>query len=121
LTGSPPTPKRFSPAVRAVVLAGNVIPKPERWIDDALFRPEVRRAYRNLVAQGWTDALRALHPDARICTLWDCFRNAYGHDAGQRIDHLLLSSAGARRRKAAGIDRDMGKGQRLCACLDAGN
>ena len=39
---------------------------PERWVDDALFRPEVRDAYRRLVEQGWTDALRALHPGERI-------------------------------------------------------
>jgi exodeoxyribonuclease-3 len=26
--------------------------------------------YRRLVAQGWTDALRALHPDERIYTFW---------------------------------------------------
>jgi hypothetical protein len=49
---------------------------PERWVDDALFRPEVREAYRRLVAQGWTDALRALHPDERIYTFWKYFRNA---------------------------------------------
>jgi exodeoxyribonuclease-3 len=41
---------------------------PERWVDDALFRPEVRDAYQRLVAQGWTDALRVLHPDERIYT-----------------------------------------------------
>ena len=59
-----------------VVLAGdfNVMPtdldvyKPERWVDDALFRPEVREAFRRLVAQGWLDALRKLHPDERIYT-----------------------------------------------------
>ena len=98
-----------------VVLAGdyNVMPteldvyKPERWVDDALFRPEVRDAYRRLVAQGWTDALRTLHPDERIYTFWDYFRNAYGRDAGLRIDHLLLSPAVARRLKAAGVDRDV--------------
>lgn len=75
-----------------VVLAGdfNVMPteldvyKPERWVDDALFRPEVRDAYRNLVEQGWTDALRSLHPEARIYTFWDYFRNAFGRDAGLR-------------------------------------
>jgi exodeoxyribonuclease-3 len=66
------------------VLAGdfNVMPTdldvyaPERWVDDALFRPDVREAYRRLVAQGWTDALRALHPDERIYTFWKYFRNA---------------------------------------------
>ena len=43
---------------------------PGGWVDDALVRPEVRDAYRRLVAQGWTDALRALHPDERIYTFW---------------------------------------------------
>ena len=96
-----------------VVLAGdyNVMPTdldvyaPERWRDDALFRPEVRAAYRALVAQGWTDALRTLHPDARIYTFWDYWRNAWGRDAGLRIDHLLLSPSAAARLIAAGVDR----------------
>jgi exodeoxyribonuclease-3 len=98
-----------------VVLAGdyNVMPTdldvyaPERWRDDALFRPEVREAYRSLVAQGWTDALRALNPDARIYTFWKYFRNAYARDAGLRIDHLLLAPALAPRLKDAGVDRDV--------------
>jgi exodeoxyribonuclease III len=97
-----------------VVLAGdyNVMPtdldvyKPERWIDDALFRPEVRDAYRRLVEQGWTDAIRALHPQERIYTFWDYFRNAFGRDAGLRIDHLLLSSSVAARLIGAGVDRE---------------
>ena len=90
----------------------NVIPteqdvyKPERWLDDALFRPEVRTAYADLVAQGWTDALRHLHPGERIYTFWDYFRNAYARDAGLRIDHLLLSPQLAGRLVAAGVDRE---------------
>ncbi|MBX3499195.1 MAG: exodeoxyribonuclease III [Alphaproteobacteria bacterium] len=96
-----------------VVLAGdfNVIPtdldvyKPERWIDDALFLPESRAAFRRLVAQGWTDAVRHLHPDQRIYTFWDYFRNSWPRDAGIRIDHLLLSPTLAGRLKGAGVDR----------------
>jgi len=95
-----------------VVIAGdfNVMPteldvyKPERWLDDALFRPEVRAAYRRLVDQGWTDALRHLHPDQRIYTFWDYFRNAYARNAGLRIDHLLLSPALAPRLLDAQVD-----------------
>jgi len=95
------------------VLAGdyNVMPtdldvyKPERWVDDALFRPEVREAYRRLVDQGWTDALRETHPGERIYTFWDYFRNAYARDAGLRIDHLLLSPDLAGRLQAAGVDK----------------
>jgi exodeoxyribonuclease-3 len=96
-----------------VVLTGdyNVMPtdldvyKPERWIDDALFRPEVRAAYARLVAQGWTDSLRTLHPGERIYTFWDYFRNAFGRDAGLRLDHLLLSPSLAARLKSAQVDR----------------
>ena len=98
-----------------VVLAGdyNVMPteldvyKPERWVDDALFRPEVRDAFRRLVGQGWTDALRTLHPGETIYTFWDYFRNAYARDAGLRIDHLLLNPAVAGRLVAAGVDREV--------------
>ncbi len=98
-----------------VILAGdyNVIPterdvyKPERWVDDALFRVEVREAFALLLAQGWTDALRHLHPDTQIFTFWDYFRNAYGRDAGLRIDHLLLNRAAAALLRAAGVDRDV--------------
>jgi exodeoxyribonuclease III len=97
------------------ILAGdyNVIPterdvyKPERWVDDALFRVEVREAFATLLKQGWTDAIRTLHPDATIYTFWDFFRNAYGRDAGLRIDHLLLNPALAGRLTAAGVDRDV--------------
>jgi exodeoxyribonuclease III len=98
-----------------VVLAGdyNVMPteldvyKPERWLDDALFRPEVRAAFRDLVAQGWTDALRALHPDERIYTFWEYFRNAWARNAGLRIDHFLLSPAAARRLVAGGVGSEV--------------
>ncbi len=98
-----------------VVLAGdfNVMPtdldvyKPERWVDDALFRPEVRAAYARLLDQGWTDSLRTLHPGERIYTFWDYFRNAYSRDAGLRIDHLLLSPALAGRLRRAGVDRSV--------------
>ena len=81
--------------------------KPERWVNDALFRVEVRDAFRRLAAQGWTDALRTLHPGERIYTFWDYFRNAYARDAGLRIDHLLLSPSVAPRLKAAGVDREV--------------
>lgn len=98
-----------------VVLAGdyNIIPseldvyKPERWHDDALFRPEVRQALQSLVDQGWTDAIRAVHPDERVYTFWDYLRNAWGRNAGLRLDHLLLSPAIARQLSAAGVDREV--------------
>ena len=79
--------------------------KPERWVDDALFAPEVREAFAALVAQGWTDALRKVHPDERIYTFWNYWRGAFERDAGLRIDHLLLSPKLASRLVAGGVDR----------------
>jgi exodeoxyribonuclease-3 len=98
-----------------IVLAGdyNVMPtdldvyKPERWVDDALFRPESRAAFQKLAKQGWTDAVRTLHPGERIYTFWDYFRNAWPRNAGLRIDHFLLNSTVAKRLTAAGVDRDV--------------
>jgi len=98
-----------------VVLVGdfNVMPteldvyKPERWVDDALFRPEVRKAFHDLLAQGWTDAVRALHPGERIYSFWDYFRNAWARNAGLRIDHLLLSPSIVDRLRAAEVDRQV--------------
>lgn len=79
--------------------------KPERWLDDALFLPEVRAAFKKLVDQGWTDAIRKLYSDEKIYTFWDYFRNAYGRDAGLRIDHFLLSPHFDNRLLDAGVDR----------------
>ncbi|WP_316809853.1 exodeoxyribonuclease III [Pedobacter heparinus] len=98
-----------------VVLTGdyNVMPteldvyKPERWVDDALFRPETRAAFKKLVEQGWTDAIRKLYPMDQIYTFWDYFRNAYGRDAGLRIDHFLLSPNISNQLVAAGVNRNV--------------
>ena len=79
--------------------------KPEKWLNDALFRIEVRTAFKKLADQGWTDALRKMHPKERIYTFWDYFRNAYARDAGLRLDHFLLSPQLKRRLIAADVDR----------------
>ncbi|PJI39628.1 exodeoxyribonuclease III [Ferrovibrio sp.] len=107
--------KRLLKLKQPVVLAGdyNVMPteldvyKAENWKNDALFRPEIRKAYATLVKQGWTDALRELHPDERIYTFWDYFRNAWPRNAGLRIDHLLLNAPLVKRLKQAGVDSEV--------------
>jgi exodeoxyribonuclease III len=89
----------------------NVIPTdedvydPKSWRKDALIQPESRAAFQRLLAQGWTDSLRHLHPDARIYTFWDYFRQHAERDRGLRIDHLLANPVLAPRLKAAGVDR----------------
>jgi exodeoxyribonuclease-3 len=98
-----------------VVLAGdyNVAPTDldiyptTSWDDDALVQPASRAAYAGLVKQGWTDALRALHPDERIYTFWHYMRNRWQRDAGLRLDHILLSPILAERLQDAGIDREV--------------
>lgn len=95
-----------------VILAGdyNVIPtdedvyKTRSWLKDALMQPESRECFERLLEQGWTDALRARHPDERIYTFWDYFRNHWKTNSGLRIDHLLLSKDLAPTLKQAGVD-----------------
>ena len=95
------------------VLAGdyNVIPNDDdtfsvrAMAEDALMQPESRAAYRRLVAQGWTDAVRSRHPTGGIWTFWDYQAGAWARDAGFRIDHLLLSPAAADRLHDAGVDK----------------
>ena len=96
-----------------VVLAGdfNVVPTdmdiydPRWWRNHALLQPETREAYRRLLAQGWTDALRACYPVGRIYTFWDYFRDRWARDAGLRIDHLLISKELSPRLEEAGVNR----------------
>ena len=96
-----------------VLLIGdyNVIPteldtyKPEKFIDNALFFPETRLAYQNLLDIGWTDAVRHLHPTERIYTFYDYMRNAYGRDAGLRIDHFLLNDIVLPKLLSAHVDK----------------
>jgi exodeoxyribonuclease-3 len=98
-----------------VILTGdyNVIPteidvyRPERWVKDALFLPEVRAAFRTITEQGWTDAIRKLYPDEVIYTYFDFFRNAYARNAGLRIDHFLLSHHFDKRLIAGGVNLDV--------------
>jgi exodeoxyribonuclease-3 len=99
---------------RPVVLAGdyNVVPtdfdiyNTRSWLDNALLQPESRAAYAALLKQGWTDAIRSLHPDERIYTFWDYLRNGWARNAGLRIDHLLLSPDLVPHLVDANVDRD---------------
>ena len=95
-----------------VALVGdfNVVPTdfdiydPRSWKKDALLQPESRDCYRRLLAQGWTDSIRHLHPEERIYTFWDYFRQHWQRNAGLRIDHLLLNPLLAPRLTGAGVD-----------------
>jgi exodeoxyribonuclease-3 len=99
---------------RPVVLAGdwNVVPEDRDVFSvratehDAVMQPETREAWRRIVNQGWTDALRSLHPDEpKLYTFWDYTAGCWQRDLGFRLDHLLLSPEAADRLRGAGVDR----------------
>ena len=97
------------------VLAGdyNVVPTDfdiyptKSWANDALLQPESRAAFQRLLDQGWTDAIRTLHPSEPMYTFWHYMRNRWERNAGLRIDHLLLSPPLASRLADAGVDRQV--------------
>jgi exodeoxyribonuclease III len=96
-----------------VVLAGdyNVVPAPQdiyptRSLDNnALIQPESRQAFARLLGQGWTDAMRKLHPEGPLWTFWDYKRERWPKDKGMRLDHFLLSSEMSERLVDGGVDR----------------
>lgn len=96
-----------------VMLIGdyNVMPteldtyKPEKYVNNALFRPEARQAYHEIISQGWTDAIRKLYPNERIYTFWDYLRDAYSRNAGLRLDHFLLNKQISGRLESATVDK----------------
>ena len=96
-----------------VVLTGdyNVIPepmdakRPSAWVNDALFQPESRSAFRRLENLGFLDAIRACHPEPGLYTFWDYQAGAWQKDDGIRIDHHLLPPQAADRLVSCGIDR----------------
>jgi exodeoxyribonuclease-3 len=100
-------------AEEELVIAGdfNIIPAPidaknaDAWLDDALFQPEARAAYRRLLALGLTDAVRAVNDASGLFTFWDYQAGAWQKNHGIRIDHMLLSPEAADRLAQAGIDR----------------
>lgn len=97
-----------------LVLAGdyNVIPaaqdarNPQNWVDDALFLPQTRQAFRKLVNLGLTESFRALHPASTEYSFWDYQAGAWAKNNGIRIDHLLVSSQAADKLQSAQIYKD---------------
>jgi len=88
----------------------NIIPeeidvyKPEKWIDDALFRKEVRKSFADLQKKGWIDSLRILNPGKQIFTFWDYMYHSYDRNAGMRLDHILISPYLASSLENSGVD-----------------
>lgn len=89
----------------------NIVPtdrdiyNPSSWRENALLQPEPRRAFADLMDQGWTDGLGERDPHDPQWTFWSYLRKAWDRDAGWRIDHLLLSPLLAARLEDSGVDR----------------
>lgn len=81
--------------------------KPIKYLKNALFRRESKAAFKALVDSGWTDAIRTLYPNEAIYTFWDYLRNAYGRNAGLRLDHFLLNELLSERLYSAGVDKEV--------------
>ncbi|MBN9317482.1 MAG: exodeoxyribonuclease III [Devosia sp.] len=98
-----------------VVIAGdfNIVPEPRdiyvttSYKDNALVQPAPRAQFAGLLEQGWTDALRKLHPDATLYTFWDYMRNRWERDAGLRLDHFLISRKLVKQLRSGGVDRQV--------------
>jgi DNA polymerase I len=113
----------FTPSTRRSRSRGdfNVVPtdadiyQTRSYAKNALVQPEPRALFRQILDQGWIDAIRAMHPDAPMYTFWDYMRNRWQRNAGLRIDHLLLNPKAAKRLVDAGVDREV---RRLEAASD---
>jgi exodeoxyribonuclease-3 len=81
---------------------------PQRWIGDAVYFPESRRAYAQLLEDGWIDAVRRVHPQKGVYTYWNfSFRGGYDRSSGLRMDHLLVSPSLTDRIRDAGVDVEL--------------
>ena len=89
----------------------NIIPAdgdcydPALWSVDALFCPESRKKFTQLLSLGLTDAFRIFNTEDHLYTFWDYQAGAWPRDLGIRIDHFLLSPAIADRIHSCTIDK----------------
>jgi exodeoxyribonuclease III len=96
----------------------NVIPqaedaaKPELWLEDALYLPQSRAAYRRLLNLGLTDAFRARNQAAGQYSFWDYQAGAWERNNGIRIDHHLLSPQAADLLQDCQIDKQVRAGDK---------
>jgi len=103
--------ERLDPSKPAIWLGDlNVAPEPidvyhpDHRVNDPDFHIDAREAYRHAVSWGFTDVFRSLHPDRVQYTYWDYFRNAFAHNWGWRIDHILATAPLAALCRAGEVD-----------------
>ena len=84
-----------------IIIGGdfNIIPaaedvyNPKSFEDDALYRLDIRKKFREILSLGFHDAYRYLYPEKEGYTYWDYMRGAWQKNNGLRIDHFLISNS----------------------------
>lgn len=89
----------------------NVVPTaadavvPARWVGDAVYFPESRQAYAQMLQDGWIDAIRRIHPEKGVYTYWNfSYRGGYDRSSGLRMDHVLVHPSLFHQLRDAGVD-----------------
>lgn len=97
-----------------IIIGGdfNIIPEdidvydPKGWENDALFKIEVRKIFRKIINEGFTDAFRLVNNKAEMYTFWDYQFRSFENNKGLRIDHFLISNNIAKAIKNVTIDKE---------------
>ena len=82
-----------------IIISGdfNIIPEEidvydfNKFLDDALYKIEIRKYYRELINYGFKDIFRLLKKDKQEYTFWDYMAGSWPKNYGMRIDHFLVS------------------------------
>ncbi|MBE6452529.1 MAG: exodeoxyribonuclease III [Alphaproteobacteria bacterium] len=88
-----------------VILKDDDVYDPDKYQNDALFRPEVRQRLKALQYLGYYDAFRCLHQTKSGYTFWDYSGGAIYQDLGMRIDYLWLSAKAVDKLKSCEVDK----------------
>ena len=83
-----------------VIIGGdfNVIPEEidvydyKKYENDALFKLEIRKKFRELINLGFQDVYRYFNKDKEEYTFWDYMGGSWQKNHGMRIDHFLVSN-----------------------------
>ncbi len=76
----------------------NIIPEEidvydyKRYENDALFKLEIRKKFRELINLGFNDVYRHFNKSKQEFTFWDYFAGSWQKNYGMRIDHFLVSN-----------------------------
>jgi exodeoxyribonuclease-3 len=64
----------------------------KKYENDALFKLEIRKKFRELINLGFQDIYRYFNKDKQDYTFWDYMAGSWQKNHGMRIDHFLVSN-----------------------------